>query len=89
MSIPATVPDMPPTIIFLSGHSMNDALRAAGRAHEALFRELGRDFVEVNLSEPGATPRLAQVMQERPVEFAYSVMGMGADIGGKRPTAPT
>jgi hypothetical protein len=69
------------TIIFLSGRSANDALGAAGRAHRVLYEALGHEFVEVNFATPGSQDLLNQTLQ-RPVEFAFAAMGMGADLKG-------
>ncbi len=72
-------------IIFLSGDAMNDALGAAGRAHRPLFESLGHDFVEVNFAKAGAQELLDRTIKTKAIEFAYSAMGMGADIRGTRP----
>jgi hypothetical protein len=72
-------------ILFISGKSMNDALGAAGRAHRLLFANLGHDLVELNLGEPGAQELLSRLVQEEQVVFAYSAVGMGADIRGTTP----
>jgi hypothetical protein len=61
---------------------MNDALGAAGRAHRTLFESLGYDFIEVDFAQPGAQELLNRAIQERSIEFAYSVAGVGADMRG-------
>src|SRR5271169_247335 len=71
------------TILFLSGLSMNDALGAAGRAHRMLFEELGHSYLEIKLGDPGTQDLLNRTVQDQPIEFAYSVVGMGAAIGGR------
>src|SRR4051812_28006540 len=73
------------TIVFLSADSMNDALGAAGRTHRALFESLGYDFVDVNLARPDGHQLLNRTLQENPIEFAYSAVGLGADFVGARP----
>ena len=70
------------TILFISGKSMNDALGAACRAHRVLFANLGHDLVELNFGEPGAQELLNRTAQEEQIAFAYSAVGMGADIRG-------
>ena len=67
-------------ILFMSGMSMNDALGAGGRAHRTLFASLGHDLVVVNLADPECKLLLNRTLQEQQVAFAYSGLGMGADI---------
>src|SRR5687768_333087 len=74
-----------PTVIFLSGQSMNDALGALGRAHRPIFESVGCDFVEIDLSRSDAPSRLSETIQRQPIEFAYSAMGMGSDIAAHTP----
>jgi hypothetical protein len=69
-------------VVLLSGTSMNDALAAAGRAHRALFEDLGHEFVFVDFAQPGAQELLNQAIREQSIEFAYSAAGGGADIRG-------
>jgi hypothetical protein len=71
------------TIVCLTGNSMNDALRAAGRAHRAMFEDMGHDYLEVEFGMAESQAELARTLQERPIEFAYGAMGMGADFRGR------
>lgn len=68
------------SILFISGTSANDALGAAGRAHQALYESLGYRFVEINFASREANDLLNRTLQDGPIELAYSAMGMGADI---------
>src|SRR5215472_13870963 len=70
------------TVIFVAGRSMNDALAAAGRLHRKLFEELGYEYVDVNFANPDASLSLNRAVERQDVEFAYSCVGMGADIRG-------
>jgi hypothetical protein len=69
----------------LSGRSRNDALGAAGRAHRELFRRLGYEHVEIDFSKPDAQPLLDRTASEQAVEFAYSPVGMAANMQGAMP----
>ena len=70
------------TILFISGTSMNDAFGAAAQAHRTLFANLGHDLVVLNFAESDAQELLNRAVQEQQVAFAYSGVGMGADIRG-------
>jgi hypothetical protein len=70
------------TILFISGESRNDALGAAGRAHRPMFEGLGYELIEVNFATSEAQEQLNQAIRAGSIEFAFGVMGMGADIGG-------
>jgi len=61
---------------------MNDALAAAGRLHRKLFEELGYEYVDVDFANPDASLSLNRAVERQDVEFAYSCVGMGADIRG-------
>jgi len=61
---------------------MNDALGAAGRAHRAMFERLGYEFLEINFAKEGAQEILNRAVKDGSIEFAFGVMGMGAEIGG-------
>ncbi len=71
-------------VVFLSAQSMNDALGAAGRAHQRLFEELGHRFIEIDFSKPTAQDLLGRTLAEGGIEFAYSVVGFGADFRATR-----
>jgi hypothetical protein len=67
-------------VLFISGSSANDALRAAGRAHRPLYESLGLEFVEVDFAVPGGFERLDGLLQQKQIELAFGTMGMGADF---------
>ena len=46
-----------------------------------MFESLGHDFVEINFAQPGAGDLLNRTIAG-PVEFAFSFMGMAADLPG-------
>ena len=72
-------------ILFISGISMNDALGAAGRAHRDLFASLGHDLIEIKLAIPASQDLLNRTMREQQVAFAYSAVGIGAELRGTTP----
>lgn len=73
------------SILFISGTSANDALGAAGRAHRRLYEDLGYEFVVIDFSTREANEALNRALQKGGIEFAFSAMGMGADIKATRP----
>ena len=76
-------------ILFISGLSLNDALRAAGRAHRKLFEDLGHEFIEISLADPEALDSsldtLNRTIKHQQIELAYSAMGQGAELAGRAP----
>src|SRR5438105_2605808 len=72
-------------ILFISGISMNDALAAAGRAHRAIFANLGHDLIELNFGKPETQELLNRTIRQQQVVFAYSAVGIGADMRGTTP----
>lgn len=78
------------TIVFLTPPTVGDALGGIGRSYRTLFARLGFDFAEIDFAKPEPTVELGRVLQQQPVEFVFSFLGMGSDImsntgdGGKR-----
>jgi hypothetical protein len=78
------------TIVFLTPPTMGDALGGIGRSYRTLFNRLGFGFEEIDFGKPDPTVALGRTLQQGPVEFVFSFLGMGADImsntsdGGKR-----
>jgi len=71
------------TVLFLCGKTMGDALGASGRALRRTFEDLGHEFVEVNFASPDAVALLNETIRAKPVEFAFSHVGIGMDLQGE------
>ena len=69
-------------VLFLSGQSMGDALGAIGRSCSRTFEELGYEFIEINFTRPDAGDYFNSVLKGRTIEFAFSFVGMCADLVG-------
>ena len=71
------------TVLFLTGESRGDSLKMIGRSYEALFNAQGLDFLLIDLRNTAtAIATLNRVISERPIEFVFSFMGCGANLGG-------
>jgi hypothetical protein len=70
------------TVLFLFGTTMGDALGSSGRSMRGIFEDHGHEFVEVNLAQPDALQLMSQTIANRRIEFAFSHVGMGADLTG-------
>jgi hypothetical protein len=71
------------TVLFLCGKTMGDALGASGRGLRKTFEEQGHEFVEVNFTKPDAVAMLNATIMSKPVEFAFSHVGIGMDLQGE------
>jgi hypothetical protein len=70
-------------VLFLTGTTMGDALGASGRTMRQTFEDFGHEFVEVNLASPNANELLNRTIASKQVEFAFSHVGMAADLMGE------
>lgn len=62
---------------------MGDALGASGRSLRSVFEPLGYNLVELNLSGPHWTVALNETMEKEPISFAFSHVGIGADLAAQ------
>lgn len=67
-------------ILILSANSDNDAINAVCRQIEVLFHQASKKTYFINLSETDFTQQLTEAITNYEIEFAFSYLGIGADI---------
>ena len=70
--------------VFLTGQTMGDACGSAGRSLRSEFEQLGLEYVEIDLTKPDPLLPLDRIIKERQIEFAYSFVGICADLAATR-----
>ena len=71
------------TVVFLTGQTMGDACGSAGRTLQVEFEQLGYEYLEIHLTETRSAVTLDQTIKQKTIEFAYSFVGVCADLAGK------
>ena len=59
---------------------MGDACGTAGRSLQGEFEQLGYEYLEIDLAKPDPFKLLDQIIKQSKIEFAYSFVGICADL---------
>jgi hypothetical protein len=78
-----------PTILFISGPTMGDALGAIGRGFKPLFQQFGHELVEIMVGTPEGEGAFRECLQSGNVEFAFGFVGFGSDLTAANNKAET
>lgn len=72
------------TVLFLTGDSRGNSLKAMGDSYKSLFNAQGYEFIQIDLRDPKQfVQTLTRTLAEKPVEFAFSFMGSGSSLLGR------
>jgi hypothetical protein len=70
-------------ILILSGEGDNDAINAVCHQFELLFQQAGKNTYFIDVSTADFTQKLVDAITNVEIEFAFSYLGIGADLAWK------
>lgn len=73
-------------ILILSGKGDNDAINAVCRQIETVFHQVSKKTYFIDLSQADFTQKLVDAITNYDIEFAFSYLGIGADLAWKTET---